>query len=244
MSHQLLDHIIGTPSKVRLLRALFAVSRPVTGREAARLAHVTQRPAIRALRELVQSGIVVREKKSTHHLYKLNRQHFLVRHGIIPLFQAEQRGIDATTNVLRQTFASMTRENGGPVIAVAAGGTDAGGSFSSADVLVIVAKDDQVSEAWGALKTAARDLEEEFGIEVVADVMSLARARARHKKNDPMIERLLEAGTTIVGRQLGELLAEEERERALEDESASPSGIRSTFSLIRDRLPKLPRFRL
>ncbi len=65
-----LDHAIGTRAKVRLLRALVPLDRPVSGREAARLAGVS-RQAIRSLDELVAVGIVRRQETAGQHLYTL-----------------------------------------------------------------------------------------------------------------------------------------------------------------------------
>lgn len=48
-----LDHVLTNRGKVRLLRALMPLSRPVSGREAAKLARLSQTPALRALNDLV-----------------------------------------------------------------------------------------------------------------------------------------------------------------------------------------------
>ena len=74
-----LDHILTNRGKVRLLRALIPLSRPVSGREAAKLARLSQTPALRALNDLVALGILHRMETFSQHLYEvlslLNEQH-------------------------------------------------------------------------------------------------------------------------------------------------------------------------
>jgi predicted transcriptional regulator len=55
-----LDGILGSQSKVALLRVLLDSQAPLSGREAARLGGLAHSGALRALRELVELGVVRR----------------------------------------------------------------------------------------------------------------------------------------------------------------------------------------
>jgi hypothetical protein len=72
---------------VRLLRALGPLDRPVSGREAARLAGLSRR-AITSLDELAALGVVIRREAAGQHLYTLNQENVLA--GAIEYLLAEE----------------------------------------------------------------------------------------------------------------------------------------------------------
>jgi hypothetical protein len=71
-----LESVLGTRTKIRLLRALVAHTEPVSGREAQRLADTPSSSASgAALDELVDAGLLLRVEAGRAHLYRANRDH-------------------------------------------------------------------------------------------------------------------------------------------------------------------------
>lgn len=75
----MLDAALGSPSRVRLLRVLALASVEMSGREAGRQAGVAHRAAVRALGQLVKSGVVRVTPGATAHAYTMAPQHPLTK---------------------------------------------------------------------------------------------------------------------------------------------------------------------
>ena len=141
-----LDHVLTNRGKVRLLRALIPLSRPVSGREAAKLARLSQTPALRALDDLVTLGVLHRMETPSQHLYEVSRTHQLVRDGLEPLFRAERERIGQVLDALRTVLGpDANRIVSAAVFGSAARGQDRPGS--DFDVLVIAKQGTVDSEA-------------------------------------------------------------------------------------------------
>ena len=123
MPRNALDNILGTTTKIRLLRALLPLQAPASGREAERLAAVPHYSAGRALRDLVALGVLRRTTTPGTHLYEINREHDLV-----PALAALFEGESARLASLPQT---SSRETTAPLSSVDAPSTAAAATGSS-----------------------------------------------------------------------------------------------------------------
>jgi hypothetical protein len=81
-----LDAILSSQSKVRLL----PLEDGVSAREAARLARVPLPPALRALADLSELGVLHRAELRSQHLYTVAHDNPLVRDALVPLFEVER----------------------------------------------------------------------------------------------------------------------------------------------------------
>ena len=71
----ILDEVFATWSHISVLRILMNTTRPLSGREIARLAHMTHRSCLRALTRLEYIGFVNRNRGGRDHLFTINREH-------------------------------------------------------------------------------------------------------------------------------------------------------------------------
>lgn len=193
-----LDHVLTNRGKVRLLRALMPLSRPVSGREAAKLARLSQTPALRALEDLVTLGVLRRTETPSQHLYEVNRTHQLVREGLEPLFRAERERIGQVLDALRTLLSpDVDRIASAAVFGSAARGTDRPGS--DFDVLVVAKDDSDVELLHGRLADSIPRVEEEFGLELSPVVLPLIRFREMHRNGDPLVTDVLRDARLITG---------------------------------------------
>lgn len=197
-----LDQILGTRSKVRLLRALAPLDRPVSGREAARLARLS-RQAIGALDELVSAGIVNRQETAGQHLYTFARANRLAP-AILQLFAEE----GARTKELFQRLACLVDESGSVLGAAFFGSAARGeaGPGSDLDLLVIVADFESRSSVYDRLVDASPALRSEFGVELSPVVLEIEQIRRQHAEGDPFIAEVLRDGRRICGQPIEELV--------------------------------------
>jgi|SRR5690606_4128212 len=89
-----LDEIFSRWSNVAVLRALNKYVIGISGREVARAAGITVKNCFTALNDLENIGIVKRVRGGRDHLFSLNRQHYLVKQGITPLFETEKQFVE------------------------------------------------------------------------------------------------------------------------------------------------------
>src|SRR3989304_4786503 len=92
--NKVLDEIFSRWSNVAVLRALNKYVIGISGREVARVAGITVKNCFTALNDLEDIGIVTRVRGGRDHLFTLNREHFLVRQGIIPLLEIEKKFVE------------------------------------------------------------------------------------------------------------------------------------------------------
>ena len=99
-----LNVVFGAPSHVAILRALAPRAAGATGGEIARLAGVTPQAVLDALTRLEALGIVSRLPMGRGYLFRLNRDHELVKGGILPLLEEEARFGVRLREVLKKVF--------------------------------------------------------------------------------------------------------------------------------------------
>jgi predicted nucleotidyltransferase len=130
----LLEHVLGAKSKVAALRVLFNSKVGISGSAVAKRTRMGLLAVQNALADLERLGIVDVERGSVEHRYRLNFKHYLVRHGLQALYEAE-----------RGMLKSLVRELGslleGRVVTAGLFGSFARGSTttgSDIDLLIIV----------------------------------------------------------------------------------------------------------
>lgn len=84
-----LDEVFSRWSHIAVMRALKNHAIGISGREVSRIAGITHRNSIEALTNLERFGIVIRVRGGRDHLFSLNREHYIVKNGILPLFEME-----------------------------------------------------------------------------------------------------------------------------------------------------------
>lgn len=193
-----LDHVLTNRGKVRLLRALLPLSRAVSGREAAKLARLSQTPALRALDDLMRLGILRRTETPSQHLYEVNRTHQLVNEGLDPLFRAERERIGRVLDALRAALSQdADRIASAAVFGSAARAQDRPGS--DFDVLVVAKDSSDVESLHDRLVSFAPRIEEEFGLELSPVVLALTRFREMHRDGAPLVSDVLRDARLITG---------------------------------------------
>lgn len=197
-----LDQILGTRSKLRLLRALAPLHRPVSGREAARLAGVS-RQAISVLDDLASAGIVRRQETAGQNLYLFNRDDRLAP-AILHLFDEEA----GRTAELFQRLACIVEESGSAMSAAVFGSAARGeaGPGSDLDLLVIVEDIEAQRSVYDSLVESTMALENDFGVELSPVVLTAERIQRQYAEGDRFILEVLRDGRTVYGRPIEDLI--------------------------------------
>lgn len=195
-----LDHVIGTRNKVRLLRALTPLDRPVSGREAARLAGVSHY-AIGALDELAAVGLVCRQEAAGQNLYRFDRRSRLAAQ-VEALFEGERQ----RNTALWHRLAALAERAGRVESAAVFGSAARGDAKPGSDFDVIVLTEGAPEPVYDAFLAAAPELATEFGIRISPVVLSVVQARRQHADGDAFIADAMRDARRFHGRPLEEVL--------------------------------------
>jgi predicted nucleotidyltransferase len=101
----ILDEVFSTWSHISTLRILMDATRPLSGREIARLSHMNHRSCLKALTRLEHIGFVNRNRGGRDHLFTINREHRLWHEGILPMLEIERRHLGRLAKRLRKELA-------------------------------------------------------------------------------------------------------------------------------------------
>jgi predicted nucleotidyltransferase len=203
-----LDGILGSQSKVALLRVLLDSATPLSAREAARLAGLAHSGALRALRALVELGAVRRTETPGQHLYVVNRDNFLVEHALAVLFSNERARVGEVFRSITAALQPFLADNcvrSAVVYGSAARGDD--GPGSDLDLLVVTRSDKDVGNVHSHLvQVAAPVLSDRFGLDLSPVVISVEQLVRQADGNDPLVGAVLREGRQIAGASIDRLL--------------------------------------
>jgi predicted nucleotidyltransferase len=108
----LLEHILGAKSKVAALRVLFNSKIGFSGSSVAKRAGMGLLAIQNALADLEGLGIVLVERGSVEHRYRLNFRHYLVGLGLRALFESERGMAKALARDLRSLLTKYVLSAG------------------------------------------------------------------------------------------------------------------------------------
>jgi predicted nucleotidyltransferase len=142
-----LDYILGSALKVRVLRSLIDLQKPVSGRHAGRLASASKKATL-ALNELADLGIITKTESTGQHLYSVNRNHYLAE-PLRSLFRAE----DAKSSLIQKRLKSALSSQRGVLVAAIFGSVARGTTRpdSDLDILAIIESADFAEEVRDAI---------------------------------------------------------------------------------------------
>lgn len=205
-----LNDILGTRSKVSVLRELVRRDEPVTGREAARLAHLSHGSAQDALQELLELGVVRRREGGRAHLYRLNREHYLVQHALEALFRTERRSIQELFDRLQKALSTAAQESGIEIVSAMIFGSVARGEDrpdSDLDLLIVHALDGGDDRPLREeLPGALEPIESLFGHTIAPVVVSSGELREMEAREAPLAVDARDEGRRVYGTYVDEIV--------------------------------------
>lgn len=197
-----LDDVLGSKSKVRLLRLFAASTQPLSGREAGRRVGMAKRTVDLALRELNRSGILMREYTPAQSLYRINPEHILVKTAILPMFAAEQGSADALFDAVRVMIGKARQNAHAEIVWAGIYGSVARGDDdleSDLDLAIVTRTPDQSRALHDALGESQMSLMMRFGRRLSPLVLSVPQLKRLAAANDPLISALERESRRVSG---------------------------------------------
>jgi len=198
----ILDEALGGTPHVRILRYLCRAGGEHTGRAIGRAVQISHPAVHRALRTLAGRAMVQAIRHGPAIAYRLNEDHWLVRAGIRPLFEAEAAFFTAVGEAIRKAAGVPLRS----VLVFGSVARGEAGSGSDIDVLCLAATSGAGAEAERNLAEAAATLRREFGRRFSVMVLPAAEFARRYRRRDRLAREIVETGWVIAGDPLSEVL--------------------------------------
>lgn len=206
MLFRTLDAVLGSTTKVRLLRALMPLTSPVSGHEARMLAGVRSQSGVRvALNDLTELGLLEREDTRRIRLYRINRGHDLAE-PLAALFRAEFTRVEALRQALQEILeAGAVQEHTLSIILF--GSNARGDARPTSDLdLLVVTRAEPADHVRDVLIDAMPEVERRFGLRISPLLLSKERVQERFTDGDPLMQNIHADGRTLYGTHFQELV--------------------------------------
>jgi predicted nucleotidyltransferase len=195
--------VITDGQELEALRVLARTTRPLTGRDVARLAHRGSHSSTqRSLRRLVESGLVDVQEAGRARLYTLNREHVAVGPALALLGLREE--------LLRRMSEAINGWEIAPVHASLFGSSARGDGDEDSDVDVFIIRPDAVDEEdprWRAqLDELSESIRRWSGNEAALSEVSEKELRRLRRERPPIVNSLTREALTLAGPQAADLL--------------------------------------
>ncbi len=198
----LIGDILGQRSRLDVLRCLQACNQDLTGREIARRAGLSHQRAHQVLKALVSLGVAERRLAAPAHLFRLNREHWLVKDILRIIFEKE-------TGWLDELLSRITEGLPVSVVSLILFGSAANGELrggSDIDLLALTKRGEdkeKVVEHFGDLSAA---IHSRYRLPLAPVVMTAAEFKERFSRAESFARGILRNGRVLKGRLLTEVL--------------------------------------
>jgi predicted nucleotidyltransferase len=192
--HEALTPVLGSPSKIGLLRTMFTTpERSWTGRELARASKVSPAQAARGLSELADTSVVAREVVGRSYAWRLRPSHVLFA-TLTDLFRWET---ECRATLLKTIHEGLRREglDRARVFGSVSRGEERGDSDVDLFLEVVTERDRERVEA--QLERLRSRVWNQFGNPLAALVYT--RAEAAHPKNPELLRSIARDGLDVSG---------------------------------------------
>ena len=198
--HHTFDEVFRSWSHVAVLRTLIDTTTGRTGNEVARLSGMHPLSALKALSSLEELGIVRRQRGGRDHIFTLNREHFLVRSTIVPLYKSE-------TEFEEEIFRFLTLLLKKNVVSAVVFGSTARGeetATSDLDICCVVEEVKSKEKVRSLLNEKSSRLFSEFGVRLSPILFTTSEAKS--KKNASLFKKIVKEGKLLVGKKLEDII--------------------------------------
>jgi predicted nucleotidyltransferase len=195
--------LIRSPIDMEVLLVLHGTTRPLTGREVARLVRAGSQPAVNAaLRRLAEEGLVRAEEAGNAYLYTLNREHLGTQ--AVELLAGMRRELE------RRLRAEISEWEIAPAHVSIFGSAARGDGDTRSDIDIFVVRPADVAEddpGWREqLERLSDHIQDWTGNHAAISEVSAADVRRLRRENPPVVNELRRDAITLAGRAAAELL--------------------------------------
>ncbi len=202
--HNPLDKILNNEVKVKILRFLCKTEAEWSGRQIAREIKVSPAACHKSLRELNNERALLLSSVGKSHLYRLNKENFIISKLLKPLYQRESKIPDKVYEAIIENVPTLDN-----IVSIAVFGSikrKKERATSDIDLLVLVRNledKEKVEEDFGKVNEKIMKV---FGNAISPYIQSLKDFKLKYKRKLPLVRNILKSHKLLFGRPLEELL--------------------------------------
>ncbi len=201
-----LDEILKNGSKIKILRFLFTEGDEHTGRGIARGISMSVSSTYSTLQRMKDEGLLSVRKKGNAILYKLQKNNYIVKKLLEPLFEKEKSiSNDIVSFIARNLFREKKE-----IISIAIFGSVARKeerSRSDIDLVVIAKSKIGKSKVDKAMDKLSIDVAKKFGASISPYILTEAEIKRKYNEKQPIIHSILNSNQLIYGEPIERILA-------------------------------------
>jgi DNA-binding HxlR family transcriptional regulator len=198
----ILDDIFSTWGHVAVLRHMFGLTEPHTGRAISRAVGMTHRACLQSLKRLEIIGLVSRKQRGRSYFFVLNRGHRFVAAILPVLFEYERALVPSAAKIIRRELFHQAES----VLFRYREDLRDARSLLVIDLCVIISEQTQQDVAQRHLANLGERLRHAFGVRLEAVILSEHEFRRRSRRQLPPTGEFLAGSTVVFGKTLRELL--------------------------------------
>jgi predicted nucleotidyltransferase len=198
--NKLLEKLFSAPSNISVLRALNERVTGITGRETARLTNLTHRSALKALTILEELGVVSRITGGRDHIFTLNRQKYISKEIIHPIFEAEKNFNTAIRSSLKRQLSRLTES------VIVYGSVARKEETISSDYDICIVYTGHLNDIENVVLKLRDRLHDQYSIQLAPIYISRSEFKKRAGKKLPPVKSIVSEGMVLSGKSIHELL--------------------------------------
>lgn len=197
-----LDDILSQKSKVRILRLLTLKGNSLSGRQISEGAGISPPTAHEALKELTESGILIKRTAGRASMFKLDEGNYLVKEIIIPFFKKE-------SNLLNSVLADLFKKITVPVVSIILYGSLAQKKETvKSDIdLMVVAEPKHKKKLEELFDKICSDFSSKYRKTLSPNIITAKELQDKYKKRNLFIVEVIKTGVVLHGKLISGLLS-------------------------------------
>jgi len=206
--NNVMDEVFSTGSNVRVLRVLNQYTIGLSGREVARLSHLSPKNCIITLTALENIGIVRRERGTGQHSFTLDRNQSLNKKILIPLFEKEDEHKESINEIITKKLKKITKS----IILFGSVARNEETINSDFDLCIIYEKNKRAIEEI-IYEEISPELRRKYNISFSPFLITLAKFRSLSKINNSAVPDIIKEGKLISGISIRSLINDKRRQK-------------------------------
>ena len=196
-----IEDLFRSPGQIKVLRVLWRSAPPLSGRQVQRLSGLANLAAMQSLKKLGDLGIISCRRAGRSYQFELKREHWIVSTLISPLFENEDKLLDALMSELDRGLAGKCLS----AYLYGSAVSPAHGPVGDLD-LFLVLKDEKRKKLFetDVLPELGGKISRRFGLFLEPKIVTRPELSRRSLKS--LVEAVLREGSKIRGKNLRDLI--------------------------------------
>ncbi|MCX5784416.1 MAG: nucleotidyltransferase domain-containing protein [Elusimicrobia bacterium] len=202
MTTSITQGIFGRKSRLEVLRCLYDSGEELTGREIARRSGFSPQQTHNELKALVSLGIAERKIAAPAHLFRLNREHWVVKDVVKVVFEKEKQWLDE----LLKEFGGKLPHSVKSLILFGSASRSQLRPESDIDLLALVENEKDEKEVVDCFSEHGPKVLARYHYPLAPVILTMDEFRKRYKQKDKFAREILRTGRVVRGELFTEIL--------------------------------------